>query len=93
MNSKIVVASLIMSIIAFTYIMTYPTTNSELPYVPTATLTCGGTTLTTSFSHPTSESSNAILGPGYTYYYSNIIVINSTTCTVNGKVTIYRKHQ
>ena len=93
MNSKIVIASLIMSIIAFAYVMTYQVNETTLPYIPNATITCGETTFTTSFYPPTTESSNAIIGPNYTYFYSNIILINNNTCTVNGKITIYHKHQ
>ena len=86
MTKKIAVTALVLSFFMFLYIISYPTNGIRVPYIQDATITCGESITTTHFSPPTSISSNAIIAPGYTYYYSNIIIIDGTTCTVSGKI-------
>ena len=86
MGNKTPVLALAMSTITLIFILTYPTTTVKVPYIQNATVHCGTTTFTTTLAKPTAITSNAIIGESYTYYYSNVLVINGRTCTVKGKI-------
>jgi len=87
MNNRIIITSLLISLITFIFVMVYPVTSIQVPYPKSGTVTCANSTFITTFSKPLSISSNAIIGPNYTYYYSDIIIISGKTCRIKPKIS------